>query len=248
MDKAEKFNIDKYKEILEYINSNIIINNFNFTGGEPTLNYHLFKEVFDMTHKILKYNKKITIHTNGINLDKLMTDKQIFDNLYHISLSRHHYNYRKNIKIFKTDSIPTNTEIKKLQSGIKNKNILNFSCNLINDYIDNNNEILKYLDMSANMNVTLVGFVSLMKINDFCKNNYISFNDLIKETTDIINTKNYNKSGLCSCSNYLYISEKYNKVIRVYNKSNNISNYNDDTFTFNGNNLVFGYNDNDIVY
>jgi organic radical activating enzyme len=248
MNSANNFNFDKYKNIINYIvnDKKIPINNFNFTGGEPTLNFDLFKEVYDITTKIVKKETKITIHTNGLNLDKLMTNKSIYEKLYHISLSRHHYNDDINNNIFKTTTI-SNKDIKKLQKKIKNKNILNLSCNLIKGYIDNNEDIIKYMDNAVNMDIKLIGFITLMDNNQYSIENYVPFNFKINEKYFTM-TKEWKNENICKCNNFLYLSDKYEKILKVYNKHllvNDIKNTNN--LTFDGENLMIGYNGK-IIY
>jgi len=245
MDSAANFNFDKYIEILEYLNNTIHINNFNFTGGEPTLNYKKFKNIFNETTKIIK-KSKITIHTNGLNLDKLMTDKNIYNNLYHISLSRHHYDNEKNNEIFKTNTI-SNKNIKKLQKNIKNKNILNLSCNLIKNYIDNDNEIIKYMDFASNLDINLIGFITLMSNNDYSKEHFIPFHNFKLNKKKITMTKEWKEpNNNCKCNNYLYIS-KNNKILKIYNKSVLNDNTSTNHLTFDGEHLRIGYI-GDIIY
>jgi molybdenum cofactor biosynthesis enzyme MoaA len=239
------FNIDKYKNILNYIvnEKKIPINNFNFTGGEPTLKYDLFKETIDITTKIIKKNSNITIHTNGLNLDKLMSDKTIYNNINHISLSRHHYNDDINDQIFKTKTI-NNKDIKKLQEKIKNKNILNLSCNLIKGYIDNDNDIIKYMDKSIDIGIKSIGFITLMNNNKYSIENYIPFN--FKNNKYFTMTKEWKNKNICKCNNYLYISNKYEKVLKVYNKHLLNSSIFTNNLTFDGENLMIGFN-GDII-
>jgi len=140
INSANNFNIKKYEKILIHIVKNIKLNRFNFTGGEPTMDYEKFKDVFDITNGILDKSTKITINTNGVNLAKLVDDKSIINRVLNISLSRHHYDDNKNNEIFNSNNIGKD-EIKDIQKSIKKKDILNFTCNLINNYIDNKEEV-----------------------------------------------------------------------------------------------------------
>jgi len=245
MDTADNFDIDKYKEILEYIVSKVRLKRFNFTGGEPTLNYDKFKEVFDVTDSILKKDTELTINTNGLNLRKLSEDKDIVNRVDCLSLSRHHYDDDKNDEIFGVNIID-NEEIKDIQSKIKRKSILNLTCNLINGYIDNSEDVKKYLDIYSSFGIQIVGFVSLMPINDFCNENFVDFNKLGLRDKLFIKTKDYTYKDICKCNNYLYISEYSGEVVRVYYKNTYRPELTPVVLTYDGQYLRKGF-DGDII-
>jgi len=242
MDKAKKFNIDKYKEVLEYVVKNVKLKKFNLTGGEPTLNYDLFKEVYDITNSLLDKRTELTINTNGINLHKLVEDKSISDRVNCISLSRHHYLNESNNDIFGVDLI-TNEEIKSLQKKMKKKDTITISCNLIKGYIDSKGEVHKFLDLVADMGIEVVGFVSLMSINEYCEDNFINFNRLGLKSKLFTMTKEFKHKDICRCNNYMYISEKYDKIIRVYYKNTYKPEFTTGIISFDGENLVNGFSD-----
>jgi len=245
MDSAKKFDMDKYKDVLEYVSNKIKIKNFNLTGGEPTLNYDKFKKVFDMSNDILDKKVNITINTNGINLDRIVDDEDIIERVDSISLSRHHYIDKKNNDIFETDII-SNKEIKKIQKKIKNKDILNFTCNLIKGQIDNKYDVYKYLDVASNLGIKQVGFVSLMPINDYCDDSFVNFNRLGLKSELFTMTKEFKYKNICRCNNYVYISEESGNMVRVYYK-NTYSPDDVDILIYDGQNLSNGFN-SDIIY
>ena len=247
MDKAKRFDIDKYKEVLEYVVKNVQLKKFNLTGGEPTLNYDLFKEVYDITVGIIDKSTQLTINTNGINLHKLVEDKSITDRVNSIGLSRHHYLDERNNDIFETNVI-TNEEIKELQGKMKNKGIINFACNLIKGQIDSRDEVHKFLDYVIDMGIELVGFVSLMPVNEYCEDNFINFNKLGLKSNLFNLTKEFKYKDICRCNNYLYISEKHDgKVVRIYYKNTYRPEFTPSIISFDGKNLVKGFTD-EIIY
>jgi len=247
MDKAKRFDIIKYQEVLEYVVKNVRLNKLNLTGGEPTLNYDLFKEVYDITVGIIDKSTVLTINTNGINLHRLVEDKSIIDRVNSIGLSRHHYLDERNNNIFETNVI-TNDEIKKLQKKMKNKSIINFSCNLIKGQIDSKEEVHKFLDYVIDMGIEVVGFVSLMPVNEYCQDNFINFNKLGLKSNLFNLTKEFKYKDICRCNNYLYISEKHDgKVVRIYYKNTYRPEFTPSIISFDGKNLMKGFSD-DIIY
>ena len=76
------------------------------------------------------------------------------------------------------------------------------------------------MDKSFDLGIELIGFVSLMPINDFCKENFVDFNKLNLDSDRFIMTKEFKYKNQCKCNNYLYIPEKIiDKVVRVYYKN-----------------------------
>jgi pyruvate-formate lyase-activating enzyme len=45
MDDASHFDLIKYREVLEYLKEKVWVHKINLTGGEPTLNWKLFKKL-----------------------------------------------------------------------------------------------------------------------------------------------------------------------------------------------------------
>ena len=233
MDAAHNFDFKKYEEVLKELTSKLHIRKIGFTGGEPTLQYDLFKSVLGYSFNQLGRDTEYAVNSNGINFKRS-------------SGNRHHYDDKKNNEILGFNALSTE-EIKELQKDITDPNFLQLSCNLIKGYIDNDNDIKKYMEFANNINVHQIGFVTLMDINKYSKDNYVNndmsiFNDLHK-------TKQWENKGFCKCSNYIYVPEQINKhCVKLYTKNTfNISNINN-TLTFNGKNLVYGFDDNNIIY
>jgi len=231
---ALDFNIEKFKEVLSHVISKIDIRKLNFTGGEPTMDFDKFKEIYDITMDIIGDKvSEITINTNGINLDKLLLNTNKYDT---ISLSRHHYDDNKNDEIFKT-TIITSKEIKRLN----NRKTLNLTCNLSKGYIDNKDDIYKYLEHADDIGVNTVGFVTLMPINDYCVENYIDFTKMIKNDDRITMTKEWKNENTCICHNFLYIADSGN-VINVYHKNTYDPDNGYPMLVFDGGDLLDGFN------
>jgi len=215
-DCSKEFDEDKLIEIIKELTSKLFIKKLNITGGEPTLNYERFLRVFNICKEHLSDKTMIVVNTNGYNFEKLIKEKEIIKRVTNISLSRHHYDDNKNNEILGFQSVSYKT-IKKAQKKLK-PGVLNLTCNLIKGYIDSTDEVYKYLEFASKIGVDLVGLVSLMKINDYCHDNFIDFNtiDLISKRFNL--TKQFSYKDCCKCNNYVYIPENL-KLVRVYHKN-----------------------------
>ncbi|MFW6008227.1 MAG: radical SAM protein [archaeon] len=232
------FNFDKYIEIFKEIRKTVKINKISFTGGEPTLNLKLLNKCLNF----VKSNDKnifTVVNTNGLHLKIL----DFFVTINSIALSRHHYNDQINNKIlnFKT---PSKNDIKMF----KNKNNLHLSCNLIKGYIDSENEVLKYLDEVSKLEVNDVGFVSLMKINNYCREHHIDFNLLnFNNKKDIYINKEWQNKNYCRCRNYLFMSQSTGNIVKVYSRYYSNSHNPESILVFDGQHLREGFNGK-IIY
>lgn len=213
------------------------IGTIHFTGGEPTIKA---KDLIGICN-IAKYifpNVKTSVNTNGLYLSEL---KRV-DVLDNIALSRHHYDDDKNKKIFKTDSVPNTKAI----LNFPDKNKLHLSCNLIRGYIDNEKEIQKYLEYASKLRINDVGLVTLMKVNDYCKKQFVDDKQInLKNIPNFIKNRWFcekeNNTIYCRCENFLYRAENMN-LISMYHryavKNNKISNY----LVFENNHIMQGFN------
>lgn len=138
------FNLPKLLECIEEINrSSIQLNRICLTGGEPSLCCDKVNEIVNFIESTPEcYGTQLQLNTNGLSADahRLMRHNR-FDV---ISVSLHHYN--KNI-LEEIYGCTFDTEIA-YYPGVDSRK-LNVSCNLIRDYIDNADEVKRYLDFVA---------------------------------------------------------------------------------------------------
>ena len=208
-----KLDLDKLKETLIYLNEKDIINRISVTGGEPLLNIELLNKVLNLVFSV-NPNFLVTFNTNGYNLKSILNLDSI-DKIEGIHISRHHYNDKINNDIFGLETA-SNDEIKYVMNKLKNKKLLRLNCLLMKDYIGNSQEVKKYLEKASDLGIFRVGFVGLMKVNDYCKENFISINDVFNNMND--NNCNISHSydkNICECLNGVYIS-KSGKLIEYY--------------------------------
>jgi len=243
-DDASNFNYEKYLYILKEIKDKILIKKFAFTGGEPTLNYNQFRETIKLTRKHYP-DTTFVLNSNGLNLTKLKDDTETYNEINSISLSRHHYSDEINNKILGFKSI-SKDDIKIIQENSKNKTLINVSCNLIKGYIDSKEEVYKYLEFASTVGIRYVGLVSLMPINDYCKDNLIDFNSLDLVTNRFSLTKTWSYENVCRCNNYIYIPEN-SKVMKVYYKNTYNPDNSNVNLVFDGENLTNGFSGDIII-
>lgn len=233
------FDSEKFEYILRYIDSAVQINKVSFTGGEPTIQ-------FDKLICCLIYTKQVdkniftVINTNGYRLKDLDRWTNYINS---IALSRHHYNDEINNKILGFTA-PSKQSI----IDFKNKDVLHFSCNLIKGYINNTQKVIKYLDEVSKLGVFDVGFVSLMKVNDYCKKHHIDFNFLdFSNYKNIFINKEWNNKDYCRCRNYLYASEYSDNIVKVYSRYYVDKTNCESQLVFDGQYLRDGFN-GEIIY
>ena len=160
-----------------------------------------------------------------------------------ISLSRHHYIDKRNNDILGFNSIKA-CKIKSWNKQLPN--LLHLSCNLIKGHIDDKEKVYTYLEKASELGITSVGFVSLMPINQYCKDNFVDFREMKLESNRFNLTRQYTYCDMCTCNNYFYIPENTKKLIMVYTKNTYKPFDITTSLVFDGRNLKQGYG-NDII-
>ena len=230
----EQINFERLEYVLTTIAKNgIRINKLSFTGGEPTLDSDLLLKAASLV-KHFNNDIAICVNTNGYNLKDII-HSPYFDS---IALSRHHYDDELNNEIlgFKAPGIEYIRQ--------NNDDNIHLSCNLLKSYIGNSSDVVKYLDVAADNNIFDVGLVSLMQVNNYCKDQFVDFKSL-----DFSNYKRMYQnrnwcSGNCRCVNYLFAAPNgaVKMYARYYYKKDNLT-----QFVFNNNHLQLGF-DGKIIY
>lgn len=207
----QEFDLDTFKRMYTEVSRKLKVKRFNFTGGEPTMRADLIHEILPFI-KGLNRNTEVTINTNGYDIESLYDVLEYVDS---VSMSRHHYDDAKNAEIFGMKACPFPTS-KIIQ--FPKKDILNFTCNLIRGYIDNADECHKYVETFSNLGVTSFGFVSLMNVNEYAKNNVVDFEKLnFGNRSNVLNNIQWQKEKACKCHNYLVSNDK-GIISKVYAK------------------------------
>lgn len=201
-----KLDLDFLKEVLDQVHQHI--SRFSISGGETMLNSNDLENLLKLLHN---YDCRITLNTNGSFLLKNADMLGKYPHIESIQLSRHHYDDEKNNEVFKINTIKFD-EIKK----IKLKADLRINCLLIRGYIDSADEIIKFLEHVSESDISQVGFISMMQVNDYTKDKFVDYRDIISDLNDdFLQTKKMADGTRCSCANYLYVA-KNGKTIFVY--------------------------------
>jgi len=232
---ANSFNLNKFENVITQLSKQIDLRKISLTGGEATINKDFYK-VVDIVRPLTNF---LVVNTNGTNIVELYNN-EYYKKFESIALSRHHYKDEINNEILGVESIST-TDLEQM----KMKNI-HFSCNLQKDYINNKEEIYKYLDFVSSTGYDDVGFVSLMGVNEYAKEQLVDFEKLDLVSDKYHKIKEWRYKDCCKCNNYLYLTNEGN-VVKVYLRYNmkpitSISN-----LVFDGENLKTGFCGNKII-
>ena len=108
---------------LEMITNNITERGItlNITGNEPTFNMFLLMKI--MNHLKLYRSKvnRIILSTNGFRIYD--STEYLADIVDIVNISLHHYDYHERKKIFGTQSIPNDEDLKKIVNNLKDNSI-----------------------------------------------------------------------------------------------------------------------------
>jgi len=235
-----KFNLPKLLEIIqEFKNQNIIINRINITGGEPSLLSDLVQLILDECSNTAYKDIHLHLNTNGLfgQSQELMKNPRWNS----ISVSLHHYD---TVKLSELYGAPV-PETAFAFEGI-DTNKVNISCNLIKGYIDCAKEAHKILDFTLELGIPRIGFVSLMKINDYCRNHYVDFDDIhLSSIPHVYFTKSMNRGNDCKCSNFLY--NKGLKILEIYTRNYMNPYYCESALIYDGEYLRQGFHEDNII-
>lgn len=234
------FDLDKLSLIIDEIMcGNISLNRINITGGEPSC-------VKDRVEKILgrmsdESHKDIHLHlnTNGLlhSSQELMRNQRWNS----ISISLHHYDRDRLSELYRT-SIP--------EDALEFRDIdmmkVNVSCNLIKGYIDSQEGAHRMMDLCIDKGISRLGFVGLMKVNDFCCQHFVDLEDLhLDRIPHCYFTESRDRGKDCMCSNYLYNRDL--KVLDVYMRHYVNPAYCESSLLYDGEFLRQGFHSNNII-
>ncbi len=232
------FDIGKLLSAIEEIKDmGILVNRLNISGGEPSV-------VPDTVERLLEAmspHEDIHIHlnTNGLlpESQHLMRHPR-WDS---ISLSLHHYDICILGELY---GVPISPDVLQF-NGINLKKV-NASCNLIRGYIDNTDEVHRMLDFAIDLGLPRIGFVSLMKVNDYCRERYVDFSEMnLEDIPHVYFTKSQNRGVDCKCSNYLYNRDA--KLLEIYMRNYMNPRYCESSLVYDGRFLRQGFHSDNII-
>ena len=235
------FNVPKLLEIIRGLKAaGISVNRVNITGGEPSVVSALVEEILQKMDASGFSDLHLHLNTNGLLPQSQMLMRHPRWNS--ISMSLHHYDLSKLSELYGC-RIPDNAFD---FEGIDMQR-LNASCNLIKGYVDSPEEASKMLDFALELGLPRIGFVALMKVNDFCQGHFVDLEDIRLDTIPhVYFTKSMNRGGDCKCSNYLY--NKDLKILEIYMRNYANPQYCESSLVYDGEYLRQGFHQNNIIF
>lgn len=235
------FNVTKLIDIIKgLMESGIKVNRVNITGGEPSVVSPLVEDILSRMCDSETSDVHMHINTNGLlpQSQELMRHPR-WDS---ISMSLHHYDTTKLSELYGCRISESAFSFE----GI-NQQILNSSCNLIKGYIDNAEEARKMLDFNLDLGIPRIGFVALMKVNDYCREHFVDLEDIhLESIPHVYFTKSMNRGSDCKCSNYLYNRDL--KILEIYMRNYANPYYCESSLVYDGEYLRQGFHQDNILY
>lgn len=191
---TKPFDFYKLYYALNEINKQVRINKVSFTGGEPTIEWELLNKCLKMV-KNINSNIFTVINSNGFAMNKID-----FEHLNSFAMSRHGI-ASANDSIFKCN-VRNDEYLSNLDESIKDK--IHLSCNLIKGHIDSNEKMYEYITHYSKLGFHDFGFVTLMGVNEYCKQNIVDFKKLdLTAMKNTIRACTFNDRNACFCANYI---------------------------------------------
>lgn len=241
MPSTKPFDIDKLMVIILKLKEHgIKVNRVNITGGEPAVVSQLVAQILQRLEEKEFEDIHMHLNTNGLlrQSQQLMTIPR-WDS---ISMSLHHYDINRLSELYGCQITDDAFQFRDID-----KQKVNVSCNLIKGYIDSPEETHKMLDFALELGIPRIGFVALMKVNDYCKERFIDLEDVHIDTIPhVYLTKSMNRGADCKCSNYLY--NKDLKILEIYMRNYANPLYCESSLVFDGEYLRQGFHQNNIIY
>lgn len=236
-----EFDYDKLWRIVDELRANkILVNRVNITGGEPATVPDIVNCILE--HASVKRYEDIHLHLNSTGLLPASQALMRHHRWNSISMSLHHYD-----KDILSTIYGTKISNDAFRFNGVNMDIVNASCNLIRGYIDNHTEVEKMLRFAISLRLPRLGFVALMKVNDYCREHYVDFDEIDFETIPhLYFTESRNRGANCKCSNYLY--NHNGRILEVYMRNYANPNYCESSLMFDGQYLRQGFHDDNIIY
>lgn len=234
------FNISKLLEIIMELSANAIrVNRVNITGGEPSVVSPLVEEILLKMSGPDFSDVHLHLNTNGLLPEsQLLMRHPRWDS---ISMSLHHYDLTKLSELYGCPIPETAFDFE----GIDLQRV-NASCNLIKGSIDHPEAAARMLDFALELGLPRLGFVALMKVNDYCREHFVDLEELRIDTIPhVYFTKSMNRGDDCKCSNYLY--NKDLKILEIYMRNYANPQYCESSLVYDGAYLRQGFHQDNII-
>lgn len=240
-DVSTAFDVPKLMAVVKALkDKDICVNRINITGGEPSVVSPLVHKILDSVEANGFDDIHLHLNTNGLlpQSQELMRHPR-WDS---ISMSLHHYDSTKLSELYGC-RIPEHAFA---FEGIDLQKV-NSSCNLIKGYIDNAEEAHKMLDFNLDLGIPRIGFVALMKVNDYCRDHFVDLEEIhLESIPHVYLTRSMNRGNDCKCSNYLYNRDL--KILEIYMRNYANPNYCESSLVYDGEYLRQGFHEDNIIY
>lgn len=235
------FDVGKLIDILhELRNLGVRVNRVNFTGGEPSLALSTVHSILERIS--IEEVDDVHLHLNTHGLLSQAQELMRHPRWDSISMSLHHYDLGQLSSIYGVKLRPETFSLE----GINRKR-LNASCNLIRGYIDSTDKVRRMMDFVLDLDIHRLGFVALMKVNDYCRRHFVDYGEISLESIPhLYFTRSMNRGKFCKCSNYLY-NHGLN-ILEVYLRNYADPNYCASSLVYDGEYLRQGFHSENIVY
>lgn len=239
--KVGRFDTLKLMECIDEILANgIMLNRINITGGEPAIVSPLVNDILSRLSQPPYSDIHLHLNTNGLLPKSQLLMRHPRWNS--ISMSLHHYDLSKLSEVYGV-SIPADA----FQFDGIDLQRVNASCNLIRGYIDSPDEVIRMLDFALSFNLPRLGFVSLMKVNDYCRQHYVDFSEInLDSLPHIYQTQSMDRGLDCKCTNYLY--NKDLRILEVYLRNYMNPNFCASSLVFDGEYLRQGFHTDNVIH
>ena len=224
----------------ELMQQGVAVNRLCITGGEPSLVPERVTEILDIFSASRYSNIHFQLSTNGMTMasHELMRNPR----WHYITISLHHYDKKILSELFGIKNEPLGIDL----DGVDLKKV-NTNCMLIHGYIDSPIEIQKMFDHNISLGIPEVGLVSLMKVNDYCKDHFVDFSDIkFSSIPNFYRTRSRNRGEDCRCANFRYMPEP-GKNLSVYMRYYANPNYCESSLMFDGEHLYQGFGKDSII-
>ena len=112
----------------------------------------------------------------------------------------------------------TGDEIREIVNGVSDPKLFVYNCLLLKDGIGTKEEIAQFLEFAGGTGVPKVGFVTPMPVNDYVKNNKVSYTDIFDRSDDrFLFTTCYKDYEFCHCCDGVYVT-KNGKLVEFYGR------------------------------
>lgn len=235
-----EFDLPKLVGIVrELRRSGVRVNHLNVTGGEPSLVYDRTLELVRTFSADEFRDIRLQLNTNGLGeaSHRLMRERR-WD---YVAISRHHYDAAKLASLYGLGELPNVDDF----TGVDLEKVT-VLCNLIRGFTDSQEEVRRMMDYTLALGVRQLGFVALMRLNDYCRERFVDIEDVgLERVPGVHFTASRHRGTKCKCTNYLYSSR--GRILEVYQRNYADPSYCESSLTYDGRHLRQGFLKEEVI-